>query len=193
VKRLPAWVLLMVGLPLLCLGAAIVMSFLPVGSAPGVVAGLVPLALGAWILLEIVRDERTDQPGSASFEVSGPALIGGEVQVTLRLLLPKRLALNPNRQTVRFFIEERLPDRNGDFPADSHVLHEEKLPLSVPLDTVGDWSTSWTLKIPASAPPTMIGARFLVHAQLELLLPHGSFGEIKANAPVEILPEVAGE
>jgi hypothetical protein len=191
VKRLPVWALLMVGLPLLGLGSAIVSSFLQASSAPGVVAGLVLLALGAWVLLGLVRGDESG--GFASFEVQGSARIGGEVKVTLRLQLPKKLELNANRQRVRFIIEERLPDPLGDFQAESCTVHEAQLALSVPSDTVGDWSTNWTLKIPASAPPTMRGARFLVHARLELLLPHGSFGEIKASAPVVILPEVAGE
>jgi len=152
----------MVGLPLLGLGAAIVISFSQAGSAPGVIAGLVLFALGAWVLLGLTRGK--DSGGTASFEVRSPALIGGDVQVTLRLLLPKRLALNPHLQTVRFFIEERRPEANGELHTDSQALHEERLPLSVPLNTVGDWSTSWTLKIPATAPPTMLDARFLVHA-----------------------------
>lgn len=183
----------MMGLPLLGLGAAIVISCSMTNNPPGVVAGGVLLGAGAWVLLGILRERSADQAGTASFEVRGPACIGGDVKVTLRLHLPKRLALNPNRQRVRFFIEERLPEPSADFPEEAFVLHEAQLPLDVPVNTVGDWETSWTLKIPASAPPTMIGARFLVHAQLELLLPHGSFGEIRANAPVVILPEVAGE
>ncbi len=183
----------MVALPLVGLGAAIVISFSAADNPPGIVAGGVLFAAGAWVLLGIVRDKRTSQAGTASFEVSGPALIGGEVQVTLRLLLPKRLALNTNRQRVRFIIEERVPDEGRDFRSAAQVVHEAQLPLSVPVDTVGHWETSWALKVPVTAPPTMIGARFRVHAQLDLLLPYGSFGHITAVAPVVILPEVAGE
>lgn len=116
--------------------------------------------------------------------------LGGEVEIELTLEPSVPVKLAAYRAKARIVSREVFVDDENGRSADISELH---LPLEMPADFRAPFQTSWKVRLPDDTPPSFnpSSGRYLIQTFAEVDLAWDSFGALRLQAPIIVLPEYA--